>query len=88
MTDVLIMNKAHMDTLTQRFRQKAEEVNQLRNDITQLLGGTTWDGNRARRFREEWNSTFSPGLVKLQQALEENAGFLDQERVNAMTAMD
>ncbi|MDH3754721.1 MAG: WXG100 family type VII secretion target [Acidimicrobiia bacterium] len=88
MSDVLVMNKAHMESLTQRFRQKAEEVERLRAEVTNLLGSTTWDGARARRFRDEWNGTFSPNLVKLQTALDENAGFLDQERANAMTAMD
>lgn len=88
MSDVLIMNKAQMETLVQRFRQKADEVNSLRNEITQVLASTTWDGSRARRFREEWNGTFSPNLVKLQTALTENAEFITQERTNAMTAMD
>lgn len=88
MSDVLIMNKSQMDQLSQRLRQKAEEVNQLRNEVSSLLGNTTWDGNRARRFRDEWASVFGPNLVKLQQALEENATFITSERTNAVTAMD
>jgi len=88
MSDVLIMNKAHMDTLLQRFRQKSDQVEQLRNEITQLLAGTTWDGARARRFRSEWEGTFAPSLARLEAALTENANFLNHERTNAVSAMD
>jgi len=88
MSDILIMNKAHLDTLVQRFQLKADEVQQLRSEITQLLGSTTWDGARARRFRSQWESSFAPSLQQLQTAFTDNAQFIRQERTNAMTAMD
>lgn len=88
MSDVLIMSKTQMEALAQRFRVKADEIAQLRAEVTQLLAGTTWDSNRARRFRDDWAGSFAPSLSRLQQALEDNAAFVGHERANAITAMD
>ena len=88
MSDVLIMNKAHMDGLQTAFTRNAEAVEALIRDLNGVLANTTWDGSRARRFRDEWNSHFQPNLRQLQKALGENATFIGKEKANAMTAMD
>ena len=88
MSDVLIMNKAHMDGLQTAFTRNADAVEALIRDLDGVLANTTWDGSRARRFRDEWSRQFEPGLRRLQQALAENASFVGKEKANAMTAMD
>ncbi len=88
MSDVLIMNKAHMDQLQSAFSRNAAAVQSLLDDINRVLAGTTWDGSRARRFRDEWANHFQPNLVQLREALETNATFVGNEKANAMTAMD
>ncbi len=88
MSEVLIMNKEQMVTLKRDFLARAEQVQELRNGLQRTLDGTTWDGRRAREFRQLWVAEFAPNLVKLEQALRENGRFIGKERANAITAMD
>ncbi len=88
MSDVLIMNKAHMDQLQAAFTRNAAAVQSLVDDVNRVLTSTVWDGSRARRFRDEWSSQFQPNLIQLREALETNATFVGNEKANAMTAMD
>lgn len=86
--DILIMNKSDMVNLKKEFMTRSAEVEQLQASLNSLLAGTTWDGRRARQFRQLWESEFAPNLVKLQAALRENGAFIGKERSNAVTAMD
>ncbi len=86
--DILIMNKTDMINLKKEFMTRSTEVEQLQAALNNLLQGTTWDGKRARQFRELWAAEFAPNLAKLQAALRENGAFIGKERANAVTAMD
>ena len=69
-----------MEVLGQEFNRQAEAAASLRNAITSKLGQTNWLGGAAERFRSEWDGSFSPGLQKLEQALQELGREVEQRR--------
>jgi len=59
--------------------------------IRSIQGGidaTTWQGNRADRFRQLWDSEFRPNLLTLVEALGEHSMFIGRELRAGVTALD
>jgi len=72
-----------LQSLKRTFDKNSQEVQQLSSAIAKQLESTWWKGGAADRFRNAWNSEFSPALKKLQQALQE-AGHEVQRRHDAL----
>jgi len=60
-----------MSQLHGQLQQKAQQVQALRSQLTNLVQSTYWEGPAAQRFKEAWNSQYNPSLTKLEQALNE-----------------
>ena len=73
-----------MQTLARQFRTESGQVAELNARISGVLSSTTWTGPAAERFRQEWESSFRPALMRLDQALEQNATVVDS-RLAALT---
>lgn len=61
-----------LQNLEQLFRRHGEAVTAMQRDLDAAVNGATWQGPRADRFRNEWNSTFKLALSKLKTALDQN----------------
>lgn len=55
--------------LATMFGSKADEIDQLANQLTSQLGGTQWVGPDASRFRDDWQSSHVPSLKSVSNAL-------------------
>lgn len=71
---------AQLDRLSRTFIEQAEAVEALRLAVDGPLGTTPWTGPAADRFRNEWASTFTPALRRLQEALRENSTIVAKRR--------
>jgi uncharacterized protein YukE len=60
-----------LTSLQQCFGTQAANVGDLTTAIRSQLGGTTWQGPAAERFRDAWSEQFEPMLHKLNTALVE-----------------
>lgn len=69
-------NLEQMAGLQQAFQRDGQAVAELQQRITAALGNTVWTGPAAQRFRDEWSATFVPALVRLREALDENASLV------------
>lgn len=58
-------------TLRASLLQQSQVIEQLTATVRGQLGGTTWHGPAAERFRGAWASEFEPSLRRLQAALHE-----------------
>ena len=58
-------------TLRASLLQQSQVIEQLTATVRGQLGGTTWHGPAAERFRGAWASEFEPSLRRLQAALQE-----------------
>lgn len=83
-TTILGGDPQQMQQLAGRFRHEAQAVADLQARITAALGDTVWTGPAAERFRQEWDGTFRQALVRLQEALDQNARIVD-DRLRAIT---
>lgn len=77
-------NPEQMRQLASTFRTEAGHVAELRTRMGASLGTTAWTGPAADRFREEWEGAFATALLRLEQALHENATTVDA-RLQAIT---
>jgi hypothetical protein len=67
------------------FAQQGHALEEVANAVRTQLGGTTWHGPAADRFRSAWTSDFEPSLRRLQAALQE-AGVEVARRREALLA--
>lgn len=58
-----------MERLQGQLRQKGQQVQSLRSELTNLVQSTYWEGPAASRFKSEWNGQYSQSLAKLEQLL-------------------
>lgn len=72
-TTILGGDPQQMQRLAGQFRREAQAVSELQHRVTASLGDTLWTGPAADRFRQEWEGSFRQALVRLQEALEQNA---------------
>jgi uncharacterized protein YukE len=60
--------------------QQSQVIEQLAATVRGQLGGTTWNGPAAERFRGAWASEFEPSLRRLQAALQEAGNEVGRRR--------
>ena len=60
--------------------QQSQVIEQLTATVRGQLGGTTWHGPAAERFRGAWASEFEPSLRRLQAALQEAGNEVGRRR--------
>ena len=80
MTGMMGGDLAQLDALRKTFVDQTQAVDALRAAVDGALGSTQWTGPAADRFRSEWSSSFVPALRRLQEALTENAGVVQNRR--------
>jgi uncharacterized protein YukE len=64
-----------MERLQSQLKQRGQEVQKLRSEMTNMIQNTWWEGPAANRFKTEWNGQYSQSLQKLEALL----GDLGQE---------
>jgi uncharacterized protein YukE len=72
-----------MERLHGQLRQKGQQVQSLRSELTNLVGATYWEGPAASKFRSEWTGTYSQSLQRL-EALLADLGTEVQRRKDAL----
>lgn len=58
-----------MDRLQTQLRQKGQQVQSLRSELTNLVNNTYWEGPAASRFKSEWSGQYSQSLQRLEALL-------------------
>lgn len=86
--DMLVMSKSQMEQLATTFGQQSVAVQDVMRAIQGALDGTTWQGGRADRFRQLWETEFRPGLTGLVESLGEHSTFIGRELQAGVTALD
>lgn len=86
--DMLVMSKSQMEQLAGNFARQQQAVQDVIRAIQSGLEGTTWQGNRADRFHQLWNTEFRPNLMSLAEALGEHASFITRELQAGVSALD
>ena len=86
--DMLVMSKSQMEQLGVTFGQQGQAVQEVIRTIQGAIDGTTWQGNRADRFRQLWETEFRPNLLGLVEALGEHSTFIGRELQAGVTALD
>lgn len=56
-----------------QMNQGASQVRGMVDQISQLLGEVTWEGNDAKAFLRDWDGSLRPELNKAMDNLQENA---------------
>ena len=70
-----------LDTLSRRLGTCSGDVDDLKANLTTLIGSTDWQGGAADRFRSAWESEFRPALDSLSAALVDGSTEVDRRRV-------
>lgn len=88
MSNVLGMDISAARDLVRIMNTDADTINTLTGRLSQQLEGTPWYGPDAERFRTDWQGQYVPALLRVVQALQENAASLngqadDQERASS-----
>ncbi len=86
--DMLVMSKSQMEQLAANFGRQQQAVQDVIRAIQGGIDGTTWQGARADRFVQLWNSEFRPNLSALVDALGEHSAFIGRELQAGVTALD
>lgn len=86
--DMLVMSKSQMEQLAVNFGRQQQAVQDVVRAIQTGLDGTTWQGARADRFHQLWNTEFRPNLMSLVEALGEHSAFIGRELHAGVTALD
>lgn len=55
--------------LASQLGQKAEQIDQIIQEVSNRLGGTDWKGPDADKFRNDWQGTLTSQLRNVAQAL-------------------
>lgn len=72
-----------LDELARRFTTWSGQVEQLKAEITgavNALVGVSWTGQVALGFRDQWNGEFAGTLLRLADALQQQARFVQAKR--------
>lgn len=86
--DMLVMSKSQMEQLASNFGRQQLAVQDVIRSIQSGLESTTWQGNRADRFHQLWNTEFRPNLMSLAEALGEHSLFITRELQAGVSALD
>lgn len=74
---------AQLDDLARRFTVWSGQVETLKSEITGVVNalvGVAWTGQVALTFRDQWNGEFAGTLLRLVEALQEQARFVQAKR--------
>ncbi|MXW94861.1 MAG: WXG100 family type VII secretion target [Acidimicrobiaceae bacterium] len=86
--DMLVMSKSQMEELAVIFARQKETAEGVISAIGAGIDGTTWQGARADRFRQLWETEFRPNLRALCDALGEHSTFISAELQAGVSALD
>lgn len=86
--DMLVMSKSQMQQLAANFGRQQAAVTDVIRSIQSGLDATTWQGARADRFHQLWQTEFRPNLQTLVEALGEHSAFISRELHAGVTALD
>ena len=86
--DMLVMSKSQMEQLAGNFARQKQTAEGVITAIQAGIDGTTWQGARADRFRQLWESEFRPNMRALCDALGEHSTFISRELQAGVTALD
>ena len=86
--DMLVISKSQMEQLAGNFARQQQAVQDVIRAIQSGLEATTWQGNRADRFHQLWNTEFRPNLMNLSEALGEHSSFITRELQAGVSALD
>ena len=57
-------------TLGDQMQRKAGDIERIIGDVQSLVGGASWEGQDAVRFRDDWQNSLSGQLENVAKALE------------------
>ena len=57
--------------LSTQMRQKADEISQIKNQLTTALNGAQWVGPDRERFKSDWEGQCVQALTQVSQTLEQ-----------------
>ena len=86
--DMLVMSKSQMEQLAVNFGRQKQVAEGVISAIQSGVDGTTWQGARADRFRQLWESEFRPNMRAMCDALGEHSTFIARELQAGVTALD
>lgn len=86
--DMLVMSKSQMEQLAGNFARQKQAAEGVIGAIAAGIDGTTWQGARADRFRQQWETEFRPSLRALCDALGEHSAFIGRELQAGVSALD
>jgi uncharacterized protein YukE len=72
--------------LAAAMRQKADEIDSLRQQLTNQLNNTQWVGNDRNQFTSDWNGMYTSSLNQVAQGLRDAATRADQNAGEQETA--
>jgi uncharacterized protein YukE len=72
-----------MERLQAQLKQRGQDIQRLRSEMTNMIQSTWWEGPAANRFKTEWNGQYSQSLQKL-EALLADLGQEVQRRKDAL----
>jgi hypothetical protein len=64
------MDVEAVKTLGDQMKRKAGDIERIIQDVQTLVGGASWEGPDAVRFRDDWQNCLSGNLRTVATALE------------------
>ncbi len=55
--------------LATQMRQKADEIEQIKNQLTSALNGAQWVGPDQQKFKSEWDGSCTQSLTRVAEVL-------------------
>ena len=86
--DMLVMSKSQMEQLAVNFGRQKQVAEGVIGAIQSGVEATTWQGARADRFRQLWETEFRPNMRAMCEALGEHSTFITRELQAGVTALD
>jgi uncharacterized protein YukE len=65
------MDIAGVRQMAQQLNQKADEIQNIMNQLTQVLNGTQWVGPDRERFLQDWQSQHCAALQRVISGLQD-----------------
>ncbi len=70
-----------LEALSRRLGTCSNEVHDLKQNLSSLIGSTTWSGGAAERFRQVWESQFRPALDAMANELTDASQEVDRRKM-------
>jgi uncharacterized protein YukE len=58
-----------MDRLQGQLRQKGQDIERLKSELTNIVQQTYWEGPAASKFKNDWGGQYSRSLTNLETLL-------------------